>query len=216
MKPVEIDDACRPLAGPPLIATWPRTPPTSPNRVIPPVPVWQLVISAPKRLRGMLADRPRPVAALTTIFLTEIEWRLLTTSAGTADADMLAWDYSGFSVDPSVRIALLNRDVPSYCQSLEHLLRDCARPPFALERLSVGEEVPLDWSAEQCPLARAAAQISRCRGRWKGHSALGPASRTETPRRPRAPSRDRFAAPPRGITPRRRCGAHDAALQSIP
>jgi len=27
--------------------------------------------------------------------------------------------------------------VPSYFQSLEHLLRYCARPPFALERLSV-------------------------------------------------------------------------------
>jgi hypothetical protein len=37
----------------------------------------------------------------------------------------------------SVRIALLDRDVLSYFQSLEHLLRYCARPPFALERLSV-------------------------------------------------------------------------------
>jgi hypothetical protein len=36
-----------------------------------------------------------------------------------------------------VRITLLDRDVPSYFQSLEHLLRHCARPPFALERLSV-------------------------------------------------------------------------------
>jgi hypothetical protein len=32
---------------------------------------------------------------------------------------------------------LTERDVPSYCSSLEHLLRSCARPPFALERLSV-------------------------------------------------------------------------------
>ena len=31
----------------------------------------------------------------------------------------------------------IDRDVPSYFQSLEHLLRYCARPPFALERLSV-------------------------------------------------------------------------------
>ena len=31
----------------------------------------------------------------------------------------------------------LNHHVPSYFQSLEHLLRYCARPPFALERLSV-------------------------------------------------------------------------------
>ena len=54
-----------------------------------------------------------------------------------AAADMLAWENSGFSIDASVRITLLDRDVPSYFQSLEHLLRYCARPPFALERLSV-------------------------------------------------------------------------------
>ena len=35
------------------------------------------------------------------------------------------------------RSASIDRDVPSYFQSLEHLLRYCARPPFALERLSV-------------------------------------------------------------------------------
>jgi hypothetical protein len=38
---------------------------------------------------------------------------------------------------PSVRITLIDRDVPSCFQSLEHLLRYCARPPFALERLSI-------------------------------------------------------------------------------
>jgi hypothetical protein len=54
-----------------------------------------------------------------------------------APTDMLAWENSGFSIDASVRITLLDRDVPSYSQSLEHLLRYCARPPFALERLSV-------------------------------------------------------------------------------
>jgi len=54
-----------------------------------------------------------------------------------AAADILAWDNSGFSVDASVRITLIDRDGPSYFQSLEHLLRSCARPPFALERLSV-------------------------------------------------------------------------------
>ena len=43
----------------------------------------------------------------------------------------------GSSVDASVRITLLDRDVPSYFQVLEHLLRYCARPPVALERLSV-------------------------------------------------------------------------------
>ena len=54
-----------------------------------------------------------------------------------AAADMLRWENSGFSVDASVRITLIDRDVPSYFKSLEHLLRYCARPPFALERLSV-------------------------------------------------------------------------------
>ena len=60
--------------------------------------------------------------------------RLLDAAAAT---DMLAWENSGFSIDASVRIALIDRDVPSYFRSLEHLLRYCARPPFALERLSV-------------------------------------------------------------------------------
>ena len=50
---------------------------------------------------------------------------------------MLAWENSGFSVYASVRITLIDRDVPSYFQSLKHVLRYCARPPFALERLSV-------------------------------------------------------------------------------
>jgi hypothetical protein len=56
-----------------------------------------------------------------------------------ADAaiDMLRWENSEYSIVASVRIALIDRDVPSYFQGLEHLLRYCARPPFALERLSV-------------------------------------------------------------------------------
>jgi hypothetical protein len=56
------------------------------DHVIPPVPVRQWVISVPKRLRGMLADRPRAVAALSKIFLDEIE-RLLCAAVGvTRDA----------------------------------------------------------------------------------------------------------------------------------
>jgi hypothetical protein len=51
------------------------------DRVIPPVPVRQWVISVPKRLRCFLADRPNAVAALTRIFIEEIE-RLLCTAAG--------------------------------------------------------------------------------------------------------------------------------------
>ena len=50
---------------------------------------------------------------------------------------MLTWQHSGFSVDASVRISLADRDVPEYFQSLEDLLRCCARPVFALNRLSV-------------------------------------------------------------------------------
>jgi hypothetical protein len=52
-------------------------------------------------------------------------------------ADMLAWQNSGFSIDSSVRIALTDRDVPGYFRSLEHLVRYCARPAFALERLTL-------------------------------------------------------------------------------
>jgi hypothetical protein len=46
------------------------------DHVIPPVTVRQWVISLPKRLCCFLADRPEAVAALTKIFLAEIE-RLL-------------------------------------------------------------------------------------------------------------------------------------------
>jgi hypothetical protein len=52
-------------------------------------------------------------------------------------ADLLAWNPSGFSIDASVRISLDDRDVPSFYKSLEHLLRYCARPAFAVERLAV-------------------------------------------------------------------------------
>jgi len=57
------------------------------DHVIPPVLVRQWVISVPKRLRGMLADRPRAVAALTKIFLAEIERLLLAASGGAPDAE---------------------------------------------------------------------------------------------------------------------------------
>jgi hypothetical protein len=50
---------------------------------------------------------------------------------------MLAWENSGFSIDAVVRIALCRPQLRVYFQPLEHLLRYCARPPFALERLSV-------------------------------------------------------------------------------
>jgi hypothetical protein len=43
--------------------------------------------------------------------------------------EMLAYRHSGFSVDTSVCIAAQDR------AGLERLLRYCARPPFAMERL---------------------------------------------------------------------------------
>jgi len=86
----------------------------------------------------------RPITQADLAALTErvrrrvIRWfrmqRLLDAAAA---ADMLARENTGFSIDASVRITLVDRDVPSFFQSLEHLLRYCARPPFALERLSV-------------------------------------------------------------------------------
>jgi len=86
----------------------------------------------------------RPITQADLAALTErvrrrvIRWfrmqRLLDAAAA---ADMFAWENTGFSIDASVRITLVDRDVPSLFQSLEHLLRYCARPPFALERLSV-------------------------------------------------------------------------------
>jgi hypothetical protein len=146
------------------------------DHVIPPVPVRQWVISVPKRLRGMLADRPAAVAALTKIFLDEIErvrrrvirwFRLARLLDAAAAADMLAWENSGFSVDASVRITLVDRDVPSYFRSLEHLLRYCARPPFALERLSVirdadGRIIRIRYVL---PRHKAATWVGRGRGR---------------------------------------------------
>lgn len=91
---------------------------------------------------AFLPARPITQADLATV--TErvrrrvIRWfRLAHLLDASAAADMLRWGNSGFSIDVSVRIALIDRDVPSYFQSLEHLLRYCARPPFALERLSV-------------------------------------------------------------------------------
>ena len=196
------------------------------DHVIPPVPVRQWVISLPKRLRGVLGDWPKAVAAVTRIFLAEIEKllcleRLRCDEQATppsprprvgavsflhrfgsglnrhahlhaavtdgvflpgphgpdglpaflparpltqgdlaaltervrrrviaffkrqgflnahAAAAMLAWENSGFSIDASVRITLFRPHLRVSCQPLEHLLRYCARPPFALERLSV-------------------------------------------------------------------------------
>jgi hypothetical protein len=236
------------------------------DHVIPPVPVRQWVISVPERLRGMLADRPAAVAALTKIFLDEIE-RLLCAAAGVtgaantltaarprlgavsflhrlgsalnhhvhlhacvtdgvfmpaaaqaacdappaflparpinqadlaaltervrrrvirwfrlarlldaaAAADMLARENSGGSVDASVQITLIDRDVPSYFQSLEHLLRYCARPPALCTGPAVRDPRP-ERPHHAHPLRAAqtqSRQLGRARPRPKVHAAGG-------------------------------------------
>jgi hypothetical protein len=85
---------------------------------------------------------PADLAALTErVCRRTIRWfRLAGLLDAAAAADMLAWENSGFSGDARVRITLVDRDVPSYFRSLEHLLRYCARPPFALDRLSVNRD----------------------------------------------------------------------------
>ena len=45
--------------------------------------------------------------------------------------EMLAWENSGFSLEAAVRVAAHDR------AGLERLLRYCARPPFALQRLEL-------------------------------------------------------------------------------
>ena len=57
------------------------------DHVIPPVSVWQWVISLPKRLRCFRADRPEAVASLTRIFLTRVERLLIAAVGATCDDD---------------------------------------------------------------------------------------------------------------------------------
>jgi hypothetical protein len=139
------------------------------DHVIPPVPVRQWVISVPKRLRGMLADRPRAVALLTRIFLDEVE-RLLCAGAGVPEAANTPRAsrprLGGISFLHRFGSAL-NHHVPSYFRSLEHLLRYCARPPFALERLSVirGPDGRIAKVRYVLPRHKAANWVGRGRGR---------------------------------------------------
>ena len=72
----------------------------------------------------------RPITHVHLAALTErvrrrvIRWfRLTRLLDAAAAADILAWENSEFSVDASVRITLLARNVPSYFRSLEHLAR---------------------------------------------------------------------------------------------
>ncbi len=84
-----------------------------------------------------------------------------------AAADMIVRENSGFSVDASVRITLFRLQLRVYCQPLEHLLRYCARPPFALERLSVmrGEDGRIACVRYVLPRHKAANWVGPGRGR---------------------------------------------------
>ena len=84
-----------------------------------------------------------------------------------AAAAMIARENSGFSVDASVRITLFRLQLRVYCQPLEHLLRYCARPPFALERLSVirGEGGRISRVRYVLPRHKAASWVGSGRGR---------------------------------------------------
>ena len=55
------------------------------DHVIPPVPMRQWVISVPKRLRGILADRPQAMTSLSRMFLEEIELLLCDAAGGRRD-----------------------------------------------------------------------------------------------------------------------------------
>ena len=116
----------------------------------------------------------RPITQADLATLTEkvrrraVRWfRMQRLIDADAASDMLRWENSGFSVDASVRITLIDRDVPSYFQSLEHLLRYCARPPFALERLSVmrGEDGRIACVRYVLPRHKAANWVGPGRGR---------------------------------------------------
>ena len=77
--------------------------------------------------------------------------------------EMLAYQHSGFSVDASVRIEAQDR------AGLERLLRYCARPPFAIDRLRQ------EGAALVCRCAKQHSEpASDKRGGKAGHIALTP------------------------------------------
>jgi len=131
-----------------------------------------------RRCEGEAAGWSQPPARLITqadlATLTEkvrrrvVRWfRMQRLIDADAAADMLARENSGFSVDASVRITLFRLQLRVYRQPLEHLLRYCARPPFALERLSVrcGEDGRISCVRYVLPRHKAANWVGSGRGR---------------------------------------------------
>ena len=154
---------------------------------------------------------PSDLAALTErVRRRVIRWfRLVGLLDAAAAADMLAWENSGFSIDASVRITLLPPQVRVYRQPLEHLLRYCARPPFALERLSV-IRVPdgrITRIRYVLPRHKAANWVGRGRGRKSTRPGANGIVELTPPRVPRPFSGSRPAAAeapaslPRGLCP---------------
>ena len=116
----------------------------------------------------------RPITQVDLATLTEkvrrrvVRWfRMQRLIDADAASDMIARENSGFSVDASVRITLFRLQLRVYCQPLEHLLRYCARPPFALERLSVmrGEDGRIACVRYALPRHKAANWVGPGRGR---------------------------------------------------
>lgn len=79
-----------------------------------------------------------------------------------------------------------DRDVPSYFKSLEHLLRYSARPPVALERLSVTR----DPSGRIARVRYELRQATRCRD---GHATGGCCDANHANQKPRSHDTSRIA-----------------------
>jgi hypothetical protein len=90
-------------------------------------------VSAAIRFRPAAAPTPDALAAsLEQVRVRVLRWFARRGLIAFADVrDMLAWENSGFSLDAAGRVAAHAR------AGLERLLRYCARPPFALERLEL-------------------------------------------------------------------------------
>ena len=134
------------------------------------------MISVPKRLIGFLADRPQAVAALTRIFLSEIERllcaeRLLCEAAGGScgdDAPAAPRPRPG-AVSFLHRFgSALNHHVHLHaCATDGVFVPTCDGPPFAMERLSVrcGEDGRIACVRYVLPRHKAANWVGPGRGR---------------------------------------------------
>jgi hypothetical protein len=88
--------------------------------------------NGPVQFRPKQALTPEALAAIATqVRRRVLRWFARSGLLEAADAqDMLGWEHGGFPLDAAVRIAGDDR------AGLERLLRDSARPAFALERLT--------------------------------------------------------------------------------